>query len=184
MLQYMMAKESVKYPTIVEAWCPAYRTPDSAKAFTSFIAESFHQGFLDKLSSSEGPKFFSFLIDDTTDPGNQEDQLIVLVYCDKNEVTINEITTCTRYFSVHTPARADASGILNCIKDALKQVGIEDLLDSECVLVENFPGLVGGGTDGAAVNVAGTGGLKGQLTEALPCNLLVVVLRPLPRTCM
>ena len=28
--------------------------------------------------------------------------------------------------------------------------------------------LVGGGTDGAAVNVAGTGGLKGQLTEALP----------------
>ena len=34
--------------------------------------------------------------------------------------------------------------------------------------VKNFPVLVGGGTDGAAVNVAGTGGLKGQLTQALP----------------
>jgi len=37
---------------------PAYRIPDSAKAFTSYIAESFHQGFLDKLYSFEGPKFF------------------------------------------------------------------------------------------------------------------------------
>ena len=132
------------------------------------LAESLHQEFLDKLSSSTGLKFFSVLIDGTTDAGNQEDKLVVLVYCDKNEAT-SEITTCTRYFSVHTPSRADASGILSCIRDALKQVGIEDLLDSECVLgIENFPVLVGGGTDGAAVNVAGTGGLKGQLTQALP----------------
>ena len=114
---YMMAKESVpfvKYPVIVEleSWHgvnlgPAYRTPDSAKAFTSYIAESPHQEFLDKLSSSTGPKFFSFLIDGTTDAGNHEDELVVLVYCDKNEVT-SEITTCIRYFSVHTPSRADA----------------------------------------------------------------------------
>ena len=175
---YMMAKESVpfvKYPAIVELQSqhgvnlgPVYRTPDSAKAFTSYIAKSLHQEFLDKPSSSTGPKFFSFLIDGTTDVGNQEDELVVLVYCDKNEAT-SQITTCTCYFSVHTPSRADASGILSCIRDALKQVGIEDLLDSKCVLgVENFPVLVGGGTDGTAVNVAGTGGLKGQLTQALP----------------
>jgi len=117
---YMMAKGSipfVKYPAIVELESrhgvnlgPAYRTPDSAKAFTSYIAESLYQEFLDKLSSSGGPKFFSFLIDGTTDAGNQEDQLTVMVYCDKNEVT-REITTCTRYFSVHTPSRANASGI-------------------------------------------------------------------------
>jgi len=74
----MMAKESVpfvKYPATVELESrhgvnlgPAYRTP---KAFTSYIAESFHQRFLDKLSSSEGFKFFSFLIDGTTDAENQ-----------------------------------------------------------------------------------------------------------------
>ena len=131
---YMMAKESVpfvKYPAIVELESqhgvnlgPAYRTPDSAKAFTSCIAESLHQEFLDKLSSSTGSKFFSFLIDGTTDAGNQEDELVVLVYCDKDEAT-SEITTCTHYFSVHTPSRTDASGILSCIRDALKQVGIE-----------------------------------------------------------
>ena len=83
---------------------------------------------------------------------------------------------------MHTPSRADASGILNCIKDALKQVSIEDLLNSVCVLgVENFPVLVDGGTDGAAVNVAETGGLKGR---GITLDLLVMVLRPLPRTCM
>ena len=32
----------------------------------------------------------------------------------------------------------------------------------------NFPVLVGGGTDGTAVNIAETNGLKGQLTQTLP----------------
>ena len=83
----MMAKESIsfaKYPAIVELESrhgvnlgPAYRTPDSAKAFTGYIAASFHQRFLDK---SAGPSIFSFLIDGTMDAGNQEDQLIVLAY--------------------------------------------------------------------------------------------------------
>jgi len=46
---------------------------------------------------------------------------------------------------------------------------VTDVLDSECVLgAENFPVLVGGGTDGAAVNVTGSGGLKGKLMQSLP----------------
>jgi len=90
-----------------------------AKAFTGYIAASLHQRFLDKLSSSTGPKFLNFLRDGTTDAGNQEDQLIVLAHCEKNETT-SEVAACTRYFSVHTPPRADASGILSCTGDALK----------------------------------------------------------------
>jgi len=39
---------------------------------------------------------------------------------------------------------------------------VTNLLDSTCVLVAgDFPVLVGGGTDGAAVNIAETNGLKG-----------------------
>jgi len=73
------------------------------------------------------------------DAGNQEDQLIVLAYCDKNEAP-GEVTTCICYFSMHTLTRADTSGILHCIGDALKQVGVTNTLDSKCVLgVENFP---------------------------------------------
>jgi len=99
----------VKYPAIVKLESrhgvnlgPAYRTPDSAKVFTSCIAESFHQGFLDKLSSSEDHKFFSFLIDGNTDVGNQEDQLIVLVYCDKIEVTSEIFYLYMLFFSSYS----------------------------------------------------------------------------------
>ena len=36
---------------------------------------------------------------------------------------------------MHTPSRADASGILHCIGDALKQVGVTNVLDSELKVV-------------------------------------------------
>ena len=62
---------------------------------------------------------------------------------------------------MHTPSRADAGIILTCIRDAFEQVGNENLLDRECVLgVENFPVLIGVGTNGVVVNVARTGGPK------------------------
>ena len=52
-VRFMMAKESLpftKHPALLELEShhgvdlgPAYRTPDSAKAFTSYIAKSQHQ---------------------------------------------------------------------------------------------------------------------------------------------
>ena len=107
----------------------------------------------------------------------------MVVYTYKNEVT-SEITTSTRYFSVHTSSRADANAILRCIQDVLKQVGTQDLLESKCVLgVENFPVLGGGSTDGAAVSVAESGGLKDQL-GSITLDLLVMLLCPSSRTCL
>ena len=68
-----------------------------------------------------------------------------------------------------TSSRTDASAILRCIQDTLKQVGIQDWLESKCVLgVENFPVLGAGSKDRAAVSVAKSGGLKDQLMAALP----------------
>ena len=84
----------------------------------SYIAESLHQGFLNLLSSSTGSELFSFLIDGTTDAGNQEDQLIVLVYTDKNEVTSESLLVHVIFQSILLLM------LVSCIKDALKQVGI------------------------------------------------------------
>jgi len=66
----VIAKQSIpfaKYPALIEleSWHginlgPAYRTPDSAKAFTGFIATSLHQQFLNHLCHISGPKVFSF----------------------------------------------------------------------------------------------------------------------------
>ena len=86
---FMMAKESLpftKYHALLDLESrhgvdlgPAYHTPDSAKTFTSYIAKSQRQTFTNTLSSN-GICFFSFLMDGTTDAGNQEDELIVLLY--------------------------------------------------------------------------------------------------------
>ena len=174
---FVMAKESLpftKYPALLELESrhgvdlgPAYRTPDSAKAFTSYIAKSQRHAFLNALSSS-GSHFFSFLMDGTTDAGNQEDELIVLLYCSK-DATVQEITPCTRYLSIHTPEKADASGLLSCVNEALKFMGVDNVLDKDSVLgVEGRPVLVGGGTDGASVNIGGHTGVKAQMQQALP----------------
>ena len=54
-----------------------YSTADSAKIFTSYIAESQHNAFLDDFAKC---KLFSFLIDGFADAGNLEDELIVVQY--------------------------------------------------------------------------------------------------------
>ena len=56
-----------------------------------------------------------------------------------------------------------------CLGDALKLLGVNNVLDMDKVIgVEEKPVLVGGVTDGAAVNVGEHSGLKGQLQRALP----------------
>ena len=94
-LCYVMAKESIpfaKYPALLELEeCHAadighaYRTPDSAKSFTGFIAKSQHQGFLNSLSC--GSRFFCLLLDGATDAGNVEDELIAILYCMRDDAT-------------------------------------------------------------------------------------------------
>ena len=107
-------------------------------------------------------------MDGTTDAGNQEDELIVLLYCSK-DATAQEISPCTRYLSIHSPGKADASGLLSCVSEALKFMSVENVLDKDSILgVEATPVLVGGGTDGASVNIGDHTGLKAQMQRALP----------------
>ena len=112
---YMMAKENIpfsKYPSFLELedqhntdMGPAHRTPDSAKSFTSFIAACQRNDFLGKLKYCH---FYSILMDGTTDLGNKEEEIVAMVYCYKNEVA-QEMTSCTRYWSVHSPETAGMS---------------------------------------------------------------------------
>lgn len=171
---YTMAKENMpfsKYPPLLELAAhhganvgPAYNTPDSAKIFTSCIAKSLRQSFLNKLSDTH---FFSFLTDGSTDAGNQEDELVVLVYCSFNNVT-EELTSCTRYLTVENPDRATAVGLFKCVGEALKIMGIDSWDQDSVLQVANIPVLVGGGSDGASVNVAECNGLKGMVQRSLP----------------
>ena len=112
--------------------------------------------------------FFSFLMDGTTDAGNQEGELIVLLYCSK-DATAQVVTSCIRYLSINIPDKANANGLLSCVNEALKFIGVDNILDKDSVLgVEGRLVLVGGGTDGASVNVGDHTGLKAQMQQTLP----------------
>ena len=65
--------------------------------------------------------------------------------------------------------RADANGLIECLGKALEPLGIEDILDKSSVLgVTGKPLLVGGGTDGASINIAEQNGMKGKIQSKLP----------------
>ena len=141
-LCFMMAKESVafaNYPSLLELekrhgvdLGHAYTTADSAKLFTGFIAKSQRQSFFGTLYSC-GTHFFSLLMDGTTDCGNHEDELMVLVYCFTNDA-VEEITSRTRYLSLRSPQHADDSGLLDCVGDTLSLFGVDSVLDQDSVL--------------------------------------------------
>ena len=176
---FVMAKEGIafaKYPSILALesrhgvnFGAAYSTPESAKSFTGYIAESQRQAFLNTVSgpSSYG-RFYSFLMDGSMDAGNLEDELVVLLfYCKDDSAQV--ITSRTLYLSVLIPQSSNADGLLVCLGDALTIMGIDNILDEKSVVnVERKPVLVGGGTDGASVNIARHNGLKGQIQNAIP----------------
>ena len=170
-----MAKQGipfVKYPALLDLEehhavdvGHAYHTTDSAKQFTTYIVRSQRQEFLNALPKN---RFFSLLMDGTTDVAVVEDEVIVIVYCNIDDVD-EEITSTSRFLSLHVPQKADTNVLLACVRDAMYTLGVEDALDPESVLaVDTHPVLVGIGNDGASVNLGAHNGLWGQMQNALP----------------
>ena len=139
-----------------------YKTADSAKRFTHFIAEAQRKLFLHSLSST---KFVSFLMDGSTDAGNMEQELVLVVFCVKDEAA-QQIRSCTRYLAVISPERGTAEGLVDCLGEALKRLGID--MKDEDIFSEGRPALVGGGTDGASVNIGSHSGMKAHLESVFP----------------
>ena len=126
------------------------------------------------MDSLSAVNFYSFLMDGTTDAGRVEDELIAVLHCikdDNNEL----IGSVTRFFSVQVPSKADSSGLIQCVGNALRGFGLEpaDILDCKKHLeIKGKPIMIGGGTDGASVNIGDQNGMKGKMQEALPWLLL------------
>lgn len=170
---YVLAKENLafrKYPVLHELESrhgvdlgQSYATKDSAKLFTHFIAESQRSAFMQSLSTT---LFCSFLMDGTTDAGKVEDQLIVIMSFCKDD-SAGEVRSFARYFSIEVPTKADSDGLIACLQRSLQALGVDNLLSKESVLAGK-PILIGGGTDGASVNVAEQNGMKGKMQRELP----------------
>ena len=131
-----------------------YTNEIAGKTFAHYIAESNRQQLLEKLAQA---KFFSLLIDGSTDTGNVDNELFMVVWCDCDGAD-EKIHTRTTYFHVGRPSTVDAAGLFQGLRDALLKLGIAEVDAESCIK------LVGIGSDGAAANIA-QGGLKG-LVEA------------------
>ena len=139
-ISYVLAKESMpftKYQALHQLeqrhgvdLGEAYKTRESACSFVHYIAESQRQQFHHKLLSQ--CNFYSFLMDGSTDKAKVENELIVLLYCSKDDKA-EEMNTCARYFTVLEPAKADGDGLVQCLGKALQSMGIEDLVDRASV---------------------------------------------------
>jgi len=107
-------------------------------------------------------------MDGSTDAGNTEQESIVALFCQKDDLK-RKVKSRLRWLAMITPERADADGLLKCLSKSLEPLGIHDVLNKENVIgVSGKPILVGGGTDGASVNVAEHSGMKGKIQTALP----------------
>ena len=151
---YVMAKEKIafqKYLTLHNLKVhhgvdlgTSYKTKDSAKNFTHYITIVQRQQFFQSL---QGVSFYSFIVDGSTDAGRIEDEIVMMMFCKRNEKA-EEINSCVRYLAIEVPGRADANGLIKCVGNALKFVGIEDVLGTAKVLgVKGKPILVEGGTE-------------------------------------
>ncbi|XP_064404677.1 zinc finger protein 862-like isoform X1 [Halichondria panicea] len=108
--------------------------------------------------------FFSFLMDGTTDAGNVEDELIGIMGFCKNKA---EVGSFVRFFSIQVPTKANADGLIVCVKQALEPFGIDSVLEKADVLASR-PILIGSCTDGASVNIGQRNGMRGKMQRALP----------------
>ena len=136
-----MAKESIsfmKYPSLHQLEVHhgvklgiAYRTADSAKTFTDYIAESQQQAFIEYLGKH--CHFFSFLIDGSVDAGNVEDELVAVQYCKRDDIC-EEIRSVSRYFAICNPIQGNADSLVNALEVTLDRLRINDIQDKSNVL--------------------------------------------------
>ena len=85
----------------------SYKTQESAKMFSHYIAENQRQSFLRAFTRSN---FYSILMDGPTDSGNIEDETVLVQYCTQDHY-IQEIRSCARYLSLQVPTTANADGV-------------------------------------------------------------------------
>ena len=65
------------------------------------------------------------------------------------------------------PTKADAASLIACLQQTLQVIGVDNVLNKASVLGAK-PILIGGGIDGASVNVVEQNSMKGNVQQELP----------------
>ena len=135
----------------------SYITETAARSFTHYIAETKRSQLVSILQEV---KYFSLLLNGSTDAVNVDNELLLAVWFDKDGHS-KRVCTRTSYLKISKLSAASALGLFGVLKEALQGLGIREINKEECTK------LVGIGTDGASANVANAG-LKGLVEKELP----------------
>ena len=159
-IAYFVATQKLaysKYPAICELEkChgvnigSTYFNSNAYKTFCKFIAESKR---LDLCKIIANTKFFSILMDGSTDISNIDEEMFLVLWCDVDG-NDEKVHSRMQFFSVLRPDRANAAGLFGCLQKSLQQLGVS------VINAENCKQLIGIGTGSASANVAAAG-LKG-----------------------
>ena len=117
-IAYVIATENLPYtkdPKICELETQhgvrvgtSYVNQNAGKEFIRYIVESRRQEVKQTLANA---KFFSLLLDGSTDTGNIDDEVLLLVRCDRNGRD-EKVHTRMEYFTVVRPQSVTAQGLL------------------------------------------------------------------------
>ena len=153
---YMIAKEKFAL-TKMQPLCnleekhgvdlgPGYRNDHACATFIEYIARDFQHQLVAALNQC---KFFSLQADGSTDTGNTENELFLVLYFDSHSAD-GKVHVQDRYFTVRELGSGTASGLMECLERALQYMGITDWEQK----------MIGLGCDGCSANM-GRRGFRG-----------------------
>ena len=134
-----------------------YRTETTGRSFVHISAEAKRQELVENLRKA---KFFSLLLDGSTDAGNVDNELVLVVWFD-HDGGDERVCTRTSHFKIMRQSTVNAQGLFDTLQEVLQSLGIQAIDSKKCTR------LVGIGTDRASANIAG-GGLNGLIEAKLP----------------
>ena len=109
----------------------AYRNQNAGKTFCHFIAESKREQLVEKLTKAH---FFSILMDGSTDTGNIDDEMFLVLWCDVDHED-EMVHTNMSYFAVVRPKKVDARGLFDCFENSLGRLGIQAVDAEQCKML-------------------------------------------------
>ena len=131
-----------------------YKNDHACSTFVEFIARDLQQNQLAQINSRS--KFFSLQADASTDSGNVENDLFLILYfdpyCADGKVHVRD-----KFFTVRQLSSGTAHGLFDSFKDAIKYMGVTNWETK----------MIGFVCDGCSANMGGRG-LRGLLTQSLP----------------
>ena len=123
-----------------------HKTNQACVFLIQFITLDQEHSLVNALSRAN---IYSLQTDGTTDRGNIEDKLFLVVYLDHHAGLVDQrVHIANKLFSVRKPSSGDAKGLCECLKQAVKYVGLHNDWNRK---------LIGFGCDGTSVNIGGRG---------------------------